>query len=326
MNHWHGFHLYYHGNLDLLLSYLVHPLVSELAKERLIDGFFFIRYRLGGPHVRLRLRMADGVVDEARAKIETNATRFFAKNPSPTTLTDDEIRRSDEFILATDPNERATGIVPSPSVCVRPFVPETQRYGGPDLLAHSLDYFGISSAHVLRFLERHADSPQTKRLPAIVRHLVAEAAGFAANADEALHILAPHVEGFGDGMQRLLERADNTYQSQTAGFGQLVRDALESNDVLTTAAMLGASIHANSTETRLRIARSQVHMSANRFGLTNVEEAYIRRMAWLATNAVFVEETSLRARIDAEPTLNGSDAAMALREAASRALTSLAAT
>jgi len=120
----HGVHLHYNGDLDLLLSRLVRPLVASLAEEPGVEGFFFVRYMLGGPHVRLRLGLTEGAVASARARIRTAAEAFFAEHPAAREFSEEEVRRSDAVILANDPHERGTGFVPAPSVHERPFEPE----------------------------------------------------------------------------------------------------------------------------------------------------------------------------------------------------------
>jgi lantibiotic biosynthesis dehydratase-like protein len=52
---WVSLHAFHDGDLDDLLLGGVRPLVGELYRESLIDGFFYLRYWDGGRHLRIRL-------------------------------------------------------------------------------------------------------------------------------------------------------------------------------------------------------------------------------------------------------------------------------
>jgi thiopeptide-type bacteriocin biosynthesis protein len=328
--HWRSFHLYYQGDLDLLLVKLVHPLLSVLAEERRIDRFFFVRYALGGPHVRLRLHVTEGEIDAVRDRVTAMAEAFFAQNPAPRTLSDEEIRRTDAAILANDPHERDTGVVAAPSVHERPFEPEVSRYGGAELLPFSLDAFVLSSARARSFLLSHEGAPRARRLPAILQKLVAEASGFASDADELLALLASPFEAYRDAMKAIIERGDRAFQEQQQVFCRIVRKELEALrapaaaldplDAAGAARVLAAAIGGAPPDVRRRIAASQLHMSANRLGLNNAEEVYLGRIAWLAASTLFAADAALRARFDEGAREADPDAAVRLREAASRAL------
>jgi len=57
---WISVHAFYQDDLDLLLTAVVAPLVDELAADGMAQNAFFLRYWDGGPHLRLRVRPADG--------------------------------------------------------------------------------------------------------------------------------------------------------------------------------------------------------------------------------------------------------------------------
>ncbi len=52
---WRSYHLFYHGDRDLVLR--LWPTLAPLILSRIVDSFFFLRYSLGGPHIRIRLRL-----------------------------------------------------------------------------------------------------------------------------------------------------------------------------------------------------------------------------------------------------------------------------
>ena len=55
MSTWISAHIFHAGDLDALITRVAGPLVSDLNPE----GFFFLRYWEGGPHLRLRMRVSD---------------------------------------------------------------------------------------------------------------------------------------------------------------------------------------------------------------------------------------------------------------------------
>src|SRR5690349_12865569 len=59
---WRALHIYLHRPVEEVDAFLVRrvgPLVARLLGEGRITSWFFIRYWVDGPHVRLRLRDAD---------------------------------------------------------------------------------------------------------------------------------------------------------------------------------------------------------------------------------------------------------------------------
>src|SRR5436305_14007568 len=100
---WQAYHFFYQGSLDRLLGELVYPLVQSLWQAGKIESFFFVRYRLGGPHIRLRVLARDA---EDHPSIEPEifgqSARHFAAFPSPAVLTESMIRRETEQTLRTD--------------------------------------------------------------------------------------------------------------------------------------------------------------------------------------------------------------------------------
>jgi thiopeptide-type bacteriocin biosynthesis protein len=82
-NPWISIHIFYSSNGNPLLADCVSPLVARLRARGLISRYFFIRYWLGGPHVRLRLLPAEGVgADEVKAVAEEGIRAFLARRPA----------------------------------------------------------------------------------------------------------------------------------------------------------------------------------------------------------------------------------------------------
>ena len=68
-----SYHVFYHGRLDQPLLQLVYPAVRELWLRGRCRRFFFIRYALGGPHLRLRLFCARAHAEEVDRLVQRRA-------------------------------------------------------------------------------------------------------------------------------------------------------------------------------------------------------------------------------------------------------------
>jgi thiopeptide-type bacteriocin biosynthesis protein len=80
---WISIHIFYSSNGNPLLADCVAPLVAKLRAGGLISRYFFIRYWLGGPHIRLRLLPAEGVAAEAVKEVaEADLRAFLARRPA----------------------------------------------------------------------------------------------------------------------------------------------------------------------------------------------------------------------------------------------------
>ena len=111
---WISCYIYDPGNLDQLLTDNIWPVVRRLNEEQLIKQFFFIRYRDSrGPHIRLRL---------------------LPDKPS------------------FRPSIREQVIIKFPGAKFATYIPETERYGGPEGLPIAEQLFEASSLAVLQLI------------------------------------------------------------------------------------------------------------------------------------------------------------------------------
>ncbi|MGW3602786.1 lantibiotic dehydratase C-terminal domain-containing protein [Micromonospora sp. NPDC005161] len=80
---WLSVHVFYASNANPMLVEGVRPLVDELRAEGLISRYFFIKYWMEGPHVRLRVLPAPGV-DPAvvRARVDAAIGAFLRRRPA----------------------------------------------------------------------------------------------------------------------------------------------------------------------------------------------------------------------------------------------------
>ena len=291
---WISCHLYYHEDLNRVVSGYVQPVVLALVAAARIDAFFFVRYSLGGPHIRLRLRSLPGSKDEVLIAAQSFAREFLKSTPSTKSLDEEVVRRTTKSILAFDPNETDNTIYPDNSLSIRPFRPEVQRYGGSRRLQVSLDFFVLSSVMAIEFLERNGDASRSIQLEHALRLLLKQAIGFAADGIELLDLLRYGMDSWsGGGPPKVIEKADKVFGLQREAFLQLfrtsfgeVRSLLEDGEIASKAvdflvlgaARLSAAVSSADRPTRARIGGSQLHMTATRLGVGNAEEVYISRL------------------------------------------------
>ncbi|GAA1329520.1 thiopeptide-type bacteriocin biosynthesis protein [Saccharothrix algeriensis] len=80
---WQATHVHYAGNADPMIVHGIAPLVRDLRERGLVERWFFIKYWLEGPHVRLRLLPAAGVDPElVRSETRAALTAFLRRRPA----------------------------------------------------------------------------------------------------------------------------------------------------------------------------------------------------------------------------------------------------
>lgn len=292
---WIAGHLFRYENLERVVRGFVHPLVASLSAEGAITGFFFIRYGVGGPHIRLRLRPAEGARDQALQRMERAAHQFLAREPSTRSLDEENIRRGSEATVKKDPHEVDVSVHPDNSFHVMPFRPEVERYGGPGRFERSLDLFTLSSAAVLDHLAALGEVGRSVYLVKAYELLLRQALGFAADEDELSDLLRYGFDWFGQDAPKIAEKGEAVARSMRDPFLQMFLEVLsdiralfenqeaehvDSPKALLTMGMrqLSVSLRDADRSTRYRIGASQIHMTASRLGLINPEEVYLSRI------------------------------------------------
>ena len=305
---WSSYHLYYHGDQDAVLVGWVAPMVRSLFAQGVLDRFFYLRYRLGGPHLRLRFRPragAHGVVEAALAEM---AEQLFHDAPSHDARDPEKIARDNESILRLDRNETDATVYRDNSWCPAPFVPEIERFGGPDLFATCLDIFTASSLATLDFLtacrpiEGSMPSPG-QRLAATLQRQAGLAWGLASSPQQWLGLVGYAGRSAPSAMAPIVERGDTAFEQNRSAFVTLVLQALNraDTDISSTAhdaaptldqleqktlRYLAWNLRHRDAALRQRILTSQLHLGANRLGQSNPDEVYLSRMLWRAAGQI----------------------------------------
>jgi len=270
-----------------------------------------VRYGLGGPHVRLRLRPLPGRAAAAEERVRREAEAFFARSPSTRSLSADAVRRQNREFLADDPllTARDDVVRPDNALLRVPVRFEVERYGGPRLFRHSLDFFALSSVHVLRTLVRVGELTPAARLAEASRATLRQAWGLARDARQVGHLVAWATYAFNGVLDGFAARGDEAFERGRDALCARVRGELEAlaegneRDEDGAGWMGGAArrlaheLRGCGDKQRWRIGSSQVHMTANRLGLRNPEEVYLGRILQRAVNGVMEADPALRRRL-----------------------------
>lgn len=160
---WLSFHVFYAANSNPILVEGVGPVVRRLRAEGLVERWFFIRYWLEGPHVRLRVLPARAEdAPRVRAEVREALEAVLARRPA---LYEADRDASGELFkrmyLAEYSEEQwnaeygEDGEMPyrdNNSVHEIAYRRELDRYGGPAGMALSEWHFEKSSDLVLRLV------------------------------------------------------------------------------------------------------------------------------------------------------------------------------
>lgn len=147
---WLSAHIFWTGPLDELLRGCVAPVVAYASWHRLATRIFFIRYAEGGPHIRLRLSVAS-------AEAQHELTAYLLAQVA-------DFQRSMPPKLAEAAPVRVSFV---------PYEPETARYGGPVGLPLAEAFFEASSRAALHWLGSQELATSANCLPtALLLHSI----------------------------------------------------------------------------------------------------------------------------------------------------------
>ncbi|GLW02612.1 thiopeptide-type bacteriocin biosynthesis protein [Streptomyces lavendulae] len=281
---WHSHHLFLHSgtsDTDAFLLRSAAPLLDGLVASGEAARWFFIRYGEDGPHVRIRVR---GLSERAAAALPgdlAGAAREVPAVPGPWPSRHGEVRAV-------------------------PYVPETDRYGGPRALPVAEEVFAESTRVVLdalRDLPGEGADAARLTLAADLAHATAYALGM--DRRTAARWLRRHAAGWRWVTQTPLlpgasvhARVNSVYAAQRTGLArraEALRERLgagtaqpwlthwtdrvrEADARLRADAAPGAGAGL-SEDTAAWVWGSQLHMLFNRLGVTPDEERAVCRLA-----------------------------------------------
>ena len=161
---WISLHVFYAANANPVLVQCVKPLVADLQERGLLSKWFFIRYWLEGPHIRLRLLPSDETrADEVRKIAEDAIRAFLVRRPA---LYEEDRNSSKDMYKnmylaeytqeSWDETYGPDGAMPfrdNNSVAAIAYDRELERYGGEAGMELAESHFQRSSELVLTLLE-----------------------------------------------------------------------------------------------------------------------------------------------------------------------------
>lgn len=161
---WISVHIFYSSNGNPLLADCIAPLVAKLRTRGLISQYFFIRYWLGGPHIRLRLSPAEGVADaDVKEVVEADLRAFLARRPAlfeldrktiaPLYRSMYEAEYGAEEFAARYGEDGDIPFYDNNSFHYIDYEPEYDRYGGEYGMELSERHFEVSSDIVLKLVQ-----------------------------------------------------------------------------------------------------------------------------------------------------------------------------
>lgn len=147
---WYSYHIFIHDMTyhDPFLTDYLKPLL-ESEKENL-EGFFFIRYWQGGPHIRFRFRSA--VPERIEDRLKETMNRFRLYYTPGYRLTESEYYKNHSFD-GFQPKEEELYWHEDGTLIEIPYEPELERYGGELAIEFSEKLFQYSSTLALELLD-----------------------------------------------------------------------------------------------------------------------------------------------------------------------------
>jgi hypothetical protein len=284
---WLSFHLVYHtGNRDRLLTELVRPTLRMLWQERRIESFFFLRHTLGGPHIRLRIRPSPGQAEAVREEVRKRALGYFAAFPSPARVAGEASRLLEGARLPPEPAAEGSIALADNSVQEIPFELEIERYGGPERISASLDFFALSSARALRLLDHRITVSAGEWLTIALRLEARYILGFSDDSLDLASLLAEPQVALDMGEELIRKRVDEAFAESGDRLVRLLLGEIEKLGLAALSPLEDGEVARSfrlelvdaDRATRTRIFASQIHMTANRLGLARAEELYVARI------------------------------------------------
>ncbi|MCB9064106.1 MAG: hypothetical protein H6551_03070 [Chitinophagales bacterium] len=134
---WLSFHIYFTGNRLILLGDYISPLITELKNKKLITRHFFIIYKEGGVHIRLRLKAHINHTHKITLLVQEKVSSFFST-----------------YDLPQHPNISSNQNLNT--IQSIPYEQEYERYGGQIGMKVSQKQFANSSDMVFKYIQQEA--------------------------------------------------------------------------------------------------------------------------------------------------------------------------
>lgn len=307
---WCALHVYYYEQADGLLLDCLEPVTGRLRSSGEISGSFFLRYWMGGPHVRWRCQIRTAAADEVMTVLWDAVDNHLQHHPSRLEIDADAFLLGARQLAEHEGERPSEELSPDNSLRWAEYRPEYEKYGGPLGIRIAEELFGASSSIALRALRGVREKP-SRRLGVGYLMLLAGARAAGLDGSSLLRFLARYCRfwsryvpdelsaGWAEGLARqrgalvpvteaVLGRcADGEGWQQPAGqWMSAVHGAWEQIRRNRSAVLDGVTIAGAEAPTRHRstaLLLNHLHTHHNRLGLLPAQEAYV---AFLAQHVV----------------------------------------
>jgi thiopeptide-type bacteriocin biosynthesis protein len=296
---WVSAHVFRHDDLDELLLTQIAPLMSELAADGLVLGFFYLRYWDGGLHVRLRMRTAAAHTGEVSERVTDRLGAYLRANPSRHPMNPADYERLAVGFAGLEGMSGYERLLPPDTIRFIPYPPEHLSFGHGASLASVERHFCASTTVALDTLR----TPPPQRLSAAMVMTLAALLCLPADAAQVdTHLLAqagtmmngpePNISDATEAkvawarsrheLSAMAERLRTADLSITPGIPALawLRSVRELRDRLAALRRDGAFSSGFPDPIAHALDRC-LHLHLNRLGISLTQEARLRRMALL---------------------------------------------
>jgi thiopeptide-type bacteriocin biosynthesis protein len=312
---WLSAHLYYAEHWPQFLTSCIKPFVEEALQAAKIKGYFFIRYWEGGPHIRLRLKGEQNILNqEIKPKLQQHVGDYMRMYPS---------HRIEHKDLSGHHAWHSNN-----TIVYAPYHRETERYGGIQAISIAEEQFQYSSEATLDILSKTTEWDYTTALGIAIQLHLSFAFSVGMTVEDAVvffdsihqhwlprayasihhkpgssqhstitkqeiiqafdrlfkqqqHILLPFCQTFLTNLQNAEEFEENEMSNWISNTKKIY-DALlilKNNNEL----FVPKTVYTESTNDLWTIYESYVHMTNNRLGILNQDESYL---AYLLKNCL----------------------------------------
>lgn len=156
IDRWCSLHVFFHdfSNVETVLNRLIWPSLQSGIINKEIKKYFFIRYWEGGPHLRIRYIVQEGIdTEEFTERLTDSWTDYLLKHPSSIEL------KKETFYQSHSLEGKSKNVIPSlpwfPNNSVQKvsYIPEIERYGGKVGIQIAEEFFCYSSEFVRETLQ-----------------------------------------------------------------------------------------------------------------------------------------------------------------------------
>jgi hypothetical protein len=160
---WLSIHIFYASNANPMLLEALEPLANDLRERGLIQHYFFIRYFQEGPHIRLRLLLKEGVMEEeVKREAEEAINAYLKRRPAFYRADNDRAQSFYKDMYITEYGQEkwnetygVDGKMPvraNNSLHYIAYEAEYDRYGGPEGIEIAEWHFEKSSEIVMMLI------------------------------------------------------------------------------------------------------------------------------------------------------------------------------